>query len=505
MTLSVNWLDVSLAGLALYFVNQLLKKKPAFPLPPGPKGLPLLGNALDMPKESPWLTLAKWGEKYGDISSVKIFGQHMIIVNSASAAFDMMDNKGLVYSDRPQLTVAGDIVGWNQCMVLLQYGDDFREQRKHLYRTIGSRSSMQKYENLMEGNSQRFLRNVLRDPSRVGHHVRTTAGSNILRISHGYEAQNVDDPFLKVADKAMHYYSVTTAAGAFFVDIMPILRYLPDWFPGTQFKTIGKNGHESLAEMTTKTHEYVKEQMKAGTALHSFTSELLEDREVSAKEEHLIKWSALTLYAGGSDTTVAAIHSFFLAMTLFPDVQKKAQAEIDSVIGTNRLPTIADRQDLPYINAMVLEVLRWHVLGPLGVAHASSEDDVYNGFFIPKGSIIVPNIWKMLHDPEVYKNPEEFNPDRFIASEGKPAETDPRGTCFGFGRRICPGIVLAELSIFISCAMVSAVFEISKCVENGVSITPEIGQTSGTISHPKPFKCAITVRSEKALSLIEEV
>lgn len=84
-------------------------------------------------------------------------------------------------------------------------------------------------------------------------------------------------------------------------------------------------------------------------------------------------------------------------MVLNPNVQKRAQEEIDRVVGTSRLPDMSDRENLPYINAVVNEVLRWHPVTPLGVTHAASEDDTYNGYFIPKGSILVSNIWCVSH------------------------------------------------------------------------------------------------------------
>lgn len=80
-------------------------------------------------------------------------------------------------------------------------------------------------------------------------------------------------------------------------------------------------------------------------------------------------------------------------MTLYPDVQKKAQAEIDEVVGTGRLPGFEDRENLPYTNALVKESLRWHPVGPMGLPHVSTEDDMYEGYFIPKGSLLLANIW----------------------------------------------------------------------------------------------------------------
>lgn len=210
------------------------------------------------------------------------------------------------------------------------------------------------------------------------------------------------------------------------------------------------------------------------------------------------------MLAGGADTTVSSNYAFFLAMTLYPEVQRKAQAEIDAVIGSDRLPTFADRESLPYVEALVKEVYRWHAVVPVVLPHRLTVDDIHNGYYIPRGTLVISNIWGMLHDPSIYPNPMEFNPNRFLPGEGKPLQTDPRNICFGFGRRVCPGLHLADASVWLTVAMSLAVFEISKVVENGVEITPEVDPSSGTISHPKLFKCSIKARSAKALELIQQ-
>jgi len=216
-----------------------------------------------------------------------------------------------------------------------------------------------------------------------------------------------------------------------------------------------------------------------------------------------IKWSAASLYSGGADTTVSSINTFFLAMSLHPEVQKKAQTEIDTVIGNDRLPSFSDQDHLPYVQSLVKEVFRWNPVAPLGIPHRVTEDDVYEGYLIPKGAYVIPNIWKFLHDQEVYSNPMEFNPDRFM---GVNAEPDPRTLCFGFGRRVCPGQKLAEASVFISCVMSLAVFNISKGVdESGREIEPTVAYTDGTISHPQPFECTIKPRSPKSVALFSAV
>ncbi|KAG1747567.1 cytochrome P450 [Suillus lakei] len=498
---NVTWLGLCLAGVGAYLVKQVFTKNNPAPYPPGPPGWPLIGNVLDMPRIKHCLVFTEWGKKYGDISHVEVLGRHIIVLNSVKVAVEMIDNKSAVYSDRPVLSMSGELVGWKDSLGFLPYGDRFRQYRKNLHLVIGSRAAVGVYNQIEEVETHRFLKCVLVKPNQLQEHVRHTAGAIILRISHGYEVKENNDPFVDLADRALDNLSQAAAPGAFMVDILPLLAKVPAWFPGAGFKRTAREWRETLEEMVSAPHKFVKDQMAAGVAPISFTSNLLEDRE----EDHAVKWSAF-LYTAVVPIrlTVSAIYSFFLAMTLFPDVQQKAQAEIDAVVGPDRLPSFADRESLPYIEALVKEVLRWSVVTPTGFPHSVTEDNIHDGYYIPKGSIVMANIWFMLNDPRTYAKPSQFNPERFLAKNGKEPEVEPRTMCFGFGRRICPGLHLADASIWISTAMSLAVFDISKVVENDVEITPEVDPSFGSLSRPKPFKCSIKPRSATALGLIQQ-
>ncbi|KAG2067385.1 cytochrome P450 [Suillus decipiens] len=499
----VTWVDLCLAGIGIYLAKQVFTKNPA-PYPPGPAGWPLIGNISDMPRIKPCLTFAEWGKKYGDITHVQVLGQHIIVLNSVKVAMEMLDNKSAVYSDRPVFPMSGELVGFKDSLPFLRYGDRFRRYRKIIHHAMGSRAAVDEYKQIEEVETHRFLKRVLAEPNQLQGHIRHTAGAVILRISYGYEVKENNDPFVDLADRVMGRTLQATTPGAFMVDVLPLLAKVPVWFPGAGFQRIAREWRETIEEMASAPHKLVKDQMAAGIAPISFTSNLLEGCAVSAEEDHIVKWSAFSLYGGGADTTVSAIYSLFLAMTLFPDSQKKAQAEIDAVVGPGRLPSFADRDSLPYIEALVKEVYRWNVVSPTGFPHCVTEDDNHDGYYIPKGSMVLPNIWFMLNDQRTYANPSQFNPERFLANDGKEPEVDPRTVCFGFGRRICPGLHLADVSIWISTAMSLAVFDISKVVENGLEITPEFEPSLGSISHPKPFKCSLKPRSATALGLIQQ-
>ncbi|KAF9525564.1 cytochrome P450 [Crepidotus variabilis] len=429
-------------------------------------------------------------------------GQSLVILNSANI-MDEFDKRGANYSDRPVLQMGGELVGYNNTLALLRYGPRFRFYRKHFSRFVGPNKPIQSLHPLVEQETRKFLRRTLENCSRLNGNLRKMAGGIILQLTYGYKVQDGHDKFIELIEQNNDNFSLASMPGAFLVDVFPWMKYLPEWIPGAGFLKIAREWRKTTEESADAPYAYTKTQMAAGTAPSSLISTGLEESE-DHSPEYLrdLKWTAASMYSGGADTTVSAEYAFFLAMILFPEVQKKAQAEIDAVVGNDRLPTLADMPHLPYVNALVTEVLRWNSVGPLGVPHTAVEDGYINGYFIPKGAIIIANLWSMLHDPEIYPEPFNFDPERHL---GPNPQRDVRKICFGFGRRICPGMHLADASVYSCVAMSLAVFSIEKALDSdGVPITPVHENTNGLISFPKPFECAIKPRSEKAYSLIIE-
>ncbi|EGN99056.1 hypothetical protein SERLA73DRAFT_168607 [Serpula lacrymans var. lacrymans S7.3] len=495
-------LDWCLAALAVFLIKQLFSLKPSKPLPPGPRPLPIVGNIFNVPIDKSWFAFSDWQKKYGDLLSFHILGRRFIVINSAELAIDILDKKGAIYSDRPRLTMAGDLAGWKDTLILLGYGETLRKYRRYFHRLIGSRALMQNFHPVEERLTYRFLQDILKNPNDLSTHIRKTADSIILSISYGYDVQGDHDPWVKMADNLLSQFSEMTVAGAYLVDFLPFLKHVPEWVPGASFQKTAKEYKATLYQAVDGLHQFVKDQMAAGIAPFSFVSSLLGEANLSGNDEHAIKWSAAAMYSAGAETTVSALYSFFLAMTLHPETQKAAQAEIDAVIGSDRLPTLADRAALPYVEALSKEVMRWHTVAPLSIPHASTKDDIHNGYLIPKGSYVLVNIWGILHNKQNYSEPDLFKPERFL---GDHPELDPRTVAFGYGRRICPGMHLADASIFITCVTTLAVFNVTKSVENGVEIVPTLEGLAGAISHPAPFKCSITPRSPEAEALIHEI
>ena len=169
-------------------------------------------------------------------------------------------------------------------------------------------------------------------------------------------------------------------------------------------------------------------------------------------------------------------------MATHPDIQKKAQKEIDQLLRGERLPTLTDWDDLPYISAMTKEMYRWHAPAPISIPKLLKEDDVYNGYFLPKGATIMENIWAIFYDPVVYPEPHIFNPERFL-KDGKldPSVKDPEDRVFGSSRRMCPGRHFASRTIFLRITTILATFNIEPGVNDKSEVESEIRFHEGAL------------------------
>ncbi|KAK7029931.1 cytochrome P450 [Favolaschia claudopus] len=494
--IAVGVLAVSLAiWLRLYY-----SRNKKMHLPPGPKGYPLIGNFFDMPPTQSWITFAEWGQKYGGIMSVTLMGQPFIIINDPAIATEVLDRRGNIYADRPTFEMA-NLCGWDRVLSSARYGPRFREYRKLISRVIGTRGCIEKFNEIEEYQGNMFLKRVLEDPVAFEAATRKSAAALVLQLTYGYKIEERgSDPFVDLADKGMLEFSEIMRPGAFLVEVLPALKYVPSWFPGAGFKRLAEKYNRSCDELAEAPLAYVQHQMATGK---SYTADLLSQPGLSEQQYSDIKWSAASFYAAGSDTTVSVITAYFLAATKHPHIQDKAQAEIDHVIGRGRLPTLKDRPSLPYIDALCKELARWLPIVPLAAPHRAMRDDLYGEYLIPKDAFVIPNIWNFLHDSKVYRNPMLFNPDRYL---GPNAEPDPADMgLFGYGRRVCPGMHLANVSIWICVVKAVAGLTISRALdENGIPIDPIADVSDGIVSRPLPFKCTVKPRSKQVLKWVED-
>ncbi|KAG9599913.1 putative cytochrome P450, partial [Aureobasidium melanogenum] len=488
------------------------RKRNNLPLPPGPRGLPLLGNLTDLPTGSVpefqhWI---KHKDVYGPISSVTVLGQTMILIHDAKIAHELLVERANLHSGRPKLKFGFDLVGWNRVMAGKQCNATFKLYRRYTHQQLGSKASVERYNEVQETAVGRFLWRVRQDNgAALTQHLKTEAGELILKVVYDYTIEPFkNDPLVDLVDEAMEQFSEAVVPGRWMVDILPFLAKVPSWVPGTDFQKTAAAWRQTLLDVANVPYAYAKQQGKNKQNSHAdFVTKSIEQAQhgktLDATDEQAIKWTAASMYLGGADTSVSTMNAFFLAMSMFPDVQRKAQEEIDRVIGNSRLPIHADRENLPYINVIVEEAQRWHPIGPMGLPHVTDREDTINGYRIPKDSILQPAIWWFTRDPAVYHDPETFKPERFLPPYNEPPATS---FTFGFGRRICPGRVLADASLFLVIAQSLAVFDINKKVDKeGKVVEPVHEFMGGTVSYPKAFEVSVVPRSQKHEELVDEV
>ncbi|KAG9104396.1 hypothetical protein FRC07_009802 [Ceratobasidium sp. 392] len=332
-----------------------------------------------------------------------------------------------------------------------------------------------------------------------------------MLLAYGHEIVE-NDPLVE-AVRAGQIFMEDGLATHRWVNSLPFLRYYPSWAPGGDFQKVAREGLRRRLEFANVPFDTVMDVIRRnGIVKPSFTSQLLEQKggvHASDKEVDLIKWSAASLFGGGTATTVSILATLIFLLALHPEDAKKAQEEINTVIGRDRLPTVQDRGSLPYVEAVLQEAMRYYPVVPLSIPHSTDENIEFRGCLIPRGSSIEPNIWGMMHDPETYPDPHIFRPSRFLSPDPCP---DPRKYIFGFGRRACPGIHVAYDSTFVNCAGLLAVFDFEASKELLASVEAVGGRNSpnlwqlfnnSKIVRPKPYKCTIRVRDDAAKLLLE--
>ncbi|KAG0693089.1 cytochrome P450 [Suillus ampliporus] len=497
------------------------------PLPPGPMPLPLIGNVLSIDAKEPWLTYTQWHAAHGDLLFVRIFDQEAIVINSQHIAEALMDKRSRMYSDRPYLATL-EPFGWSVNFAFTGYGDEWRLCRRLFHQTFRPDSAL-KFRPMQMRRAHELIVNLIDEPQHYHAHFATFSSSVAMSVVYGYQPSARDDPLIRVVEHALAIgLEVLTPERAIFLKNFPFLLKLPDWCWGSSIKRDARISTNRANEMSDTPFRYAQQRM--GENFLGQLSMVAENLQRMEKQdgasrpmfETALKKAATTAIIGSYETvsgypspnyvvccstssqTTSTLMAFVLAMVSYPDVQRRAQAEIDSVVGNDRLPTFEDRTSLPYVNSVLRETMRWHPILPLGVPHATSSDDTYNGYFIPKGATVLCNTWGISRDEKRYPDASRFMPERFMDVNGALTDDNPAGYVFGLGRRGCPGRYAADASLWSAIVTMLATMDFSLAKDdqgNVIEFTPQF--TTG-ISHTViVFPCNISPRSHIHSGLVD--
>ncbi|KAF8960141.1 cytochrome P450 [Flammula alnicola] len=505
-------IEIALTVVSLLLIYRLFFRKSdstygRLPLPPGPRALPIIGNVLDMPTHHEWETYHKWCQELDtDILYLNVAGTSIVILDTRDVALELFEKRSSLYSGRQKMPMINDLMGWDFDLAFMDYGERWRQHRKLMHQAFNP-SAADEYKPLQLRVARDLLAKLLNTKDLMGD-IRHWAGDTIISLAYGINVQPRNDPYIMTAQEGVHPILEAAMPGAFFVDLFPILKYVPEWMPGAGFKRKARRWRHLQEQMLNKPYDALIRTMENGTAKTSFAFNSLQQMAAGkggVYTEENIKQVAGTLYQAGSDTSVAALAHCILLLMENPNVVKKAQQEIDSVTDGSRLPDFNDEASLPYITAVMKESLRFWTLGPLGVPHLLHAEDEYKGYRLPAGSIIVPNIWAIHHNEELYPNPFIFNPDRFLGDN--PEIDDHFDSAYStksyFSPRICPGRFMAASSVWIMLASMLAVYDVSKPIDkDGNIVEPSHDFPPSLLLTPRPFQCAFTIRSKTAEQLL---
>ncbi|KAJ2919074.1 hypothetical protein MD484_g1367, partial [Candolleomyces efflorescens] len=314
----------------------------------------------------------------------------------------------------------------------------------------------------MNEETRLFLQRIKSNPDDVFTGLQFLFGTTIIRTAYGFDDIKQNESLVHDAEKLVLELFEATVPGRYLLDYLPILRFVPSWFPGAGFKRTfrdiaqlnfnlrGLPFEKAKRDMvstlnaaltrSTDIMNVIKEDGRKGnypSIAHGLIDRLPDESDPNRKGlEDIARNVCGVAYLAGAETTVSSATALVYVLASYPEMQKTAQAEVDKVVGSDRLPLVSDREELPYVHAIVKEVSRWHTVVPLGIVHANTEDDEYDGYFIPKGSFIFQNNWAIMHDPDVFDRPFECIPERYL-KDGKidPSVPDPEIAAFGHGRR----------------------------------------------------------------------
>ncbi|RAK71135.1 cytochrome P450 [Aspergillus fijiensis CBS 313.89] len=468
----------------------------ALPLPPGPglvAGLTALIQQRDLAP-----TFHAWSQAYGPVVHFKIGTRSFIILGTRQVAQELLEKRASIYSSRPPSVWLDKYLHQGLAAAFMPYGHEWRLNRR-LHMSLLNYQCTNAYRRLQDIQSKQLMHSFL--PPADSSNSTTPKFSDLfyqytanvmftLVYGKGQGRSDTDHTRLEQINEMAVFILQAAAFWTNLLDLFPILDRL---IPARRFLT-WRTKASALHEQTKAVYQECTDGALSAPCWnwsHEITTK--SDLVASLPWEHIC-YSLGELYVAGIHTTKMVLENFVLASLLHPATVKQAQHELDAVVGASRLPTFADIPALPYLDAVISELLRWRPISPIGVPHAVIQEDEYLGYRIPKGATVIANQWGFNMDEEVFEEPQAFQPQRYVEDPGLPV------SAFGFGRRLCPGYRLARASLFIVVARLLWGFDILRD-EGGEE---DEDSPLSRDSDPGSVKAKFCLRSEDRKTIIEK-
>ncbi|NXW04449.1 CP1A4 protein, partial [Fregetta grallaria] len=459
--------------------------------PPGPRGYPILGNVLELRKDT-HLALTRLSQKYGDVMEVRIGTRPVLVLSGLDTIRQALVKQGEDFMGRPDLHSFQYISNGQSLAFSADSGEVWKARRKlaqNALKTFSIAPSPTSSSTcLLEEHVSKeadylvtkFLQLMDEEKSfDLNRYLVVSVANVICAMCFGKRYDHNDQELLSLVNLSNEFGDVAASGNP--ADFIPVLQYLPSRTMEL-FKGINRR-FSCFVQKIVQEHytSFDKEHIRDITDSlieHCQEKSVGEDARVPLSNEKIIN-IVNDLFGAGFDTVATALSWSLMYVALYPDIQKKIQRELDQTIGWERRPRLSDRGTLPYTEAFILEMFRHSSFLPFTIPHSTTKATTLNGYYIPKDTCVFINQWQVNHNEKLWKDPSTFNPERFLNATGTEisrTESD-KVMVFGLGKRRCIGESIGRWEIFLFLATMLQQLEFSLRPGEEVDITPQYGLT----------------------------
>ncbi|XP_007497100.2 vitamin D 25-hydroxylase isoform X1 [Monodelphis domestica] len=467
--------------LLLLLLLLLLRSRRQARFPPGPAGLPFIGNifSLAASAELPHVYMEQQSRVHGQIFSLDLGGLFTVVLNGYDMVKECLIHQSEIFADRPALPLFKKLTKMGG-LLNSTYGRGWLDHRRlavNSFRCFGS--GQKSFESKIAEEAKCFIDAVdtyQGKPFDLKQLI-TNAVSNITNvIIFGERFSYEDTEFQHMIEIFSENVELAASASVFLYNSFPWIGI----FPFGKHQQLFKNA-AVVYDFLSKIIEKVSANRKPQSPQHFVDAYLDEmdkgrnDPGSTYSKENLI-FSVGELIIAGTETTTNVLRWAILFMGLYPNIQAQVHKEIDLIVGPNRTPSLEDKPQMPYTEAVLHEVLRFCNVVPLGIFHATSQDTVVRGYSIPRGTTVITNLYSVHFDKKYWKDPEVFYPERFLDSQGQFVKKEAL-VPFSLGRRHCLGEQLARMEMFLFFTSLLQRFHLHFPPDLVPNLKPKLGMT----------------------------